>query len=369
MVKKKLTITFPKEGFSIQAANLADRDISKDTEVIQKVAEVCKWWSETDLPLTITTSGSTGTPKKFNFTRTAVKTSVRMTTEALGLEHGMNSLLALNPSYIGGRMMIVRALSTGMNLICTSPGGNPLEIISDSLKIDFASFVPIQIEKILSNPKTAEKFSRIGRVLIGGAPIGAKLKERLSIFPNKIYQTFGMTETLSHIALKNLTENDSNYIKLPGVTIYTDDRGCLVAEIPGLLENRLVTNDLIIQENEKTFKWIGRIDRMINSGGIKISPELLEEKCQSLFEPYKELNNFFFHWQSDDRFGQKVVLVLTGRSEFTSGKIKELTKVLDEGLENYENPKAIFLASEVLLTPGGKMDYQATFESARQIWP
>jgi O-succinylbenzoic acid--CoA ligase len=369
MDQKELNISFPKEGLRIKATDLAIRNITGDSAIIQKVAAVCKWWYETDLPMSVSSSGSTGIPKKFSFQRTAVKTSIQMTTEALGLKHGMNALLAIDPHYIGGRMMILRALENGMNLICTAPEGNPLEASGDTDNFDFAAFVPIQIESILSNSETTEKFSRIGRILIGGAPVSEKLKERLSGFPNRIYQTFGMTETLSHIAFKNLADRESSYVPLPGVIISADNRGCLVVEVPGLLETRLVTNDLITQESENEFRWIGRIDRRINSGGIKISPELLEAKCESLLCRYTDPTGYFFHWQADDRLGQKVVLVVTAESDLSSEVIKALTEGLKVVLEKYEMPKAILQATKTCLTPGGKPDHQATLDSAHQIWP
>jgi len=369
MDQKELIISFPKEGLRISANDLAIRDITGDTLIIQKVATVCKWWYETDLPLHVSTSGSTGEPKKYYFQRAAIKIGIRMTTEALGLKQGMTALLAIDPGFVGGRMMILRALENGMNLICIMPEGNPLENISKAALIDFAAFVPIQIENILSNSETAEKFSRIARVIIGGAPASERLRELLSEFPNRIYQTFGMTETLSHIAFKDLSDPQSSYVTLPGVEISVDDRGCLVVDAPGLLENRVVTNDLIRLKNKREFTWVGRIDRLINSGGIKISPELLETKCELLSSRFSGIHKFIFHSQADERLGQRVVLVITGESDLSPEVIKELTEDLKLVLEKYEMPKAIFRASGISLTPGGKTDFQATLDSSCQIWP
>lgn len=368
-MSKETIIFFPKEDLTIKASDLARKDTGKDTDVIQKVASVCRWWFETNEPLNIATSGSTGTPKKYRFERAAVETSIRMTTEALGLKEGTRALLAIDPAYIGGRMVILRALYNGMNLICTAPAGNPLKFIHKEVCIDFASFVPLQVENMISNPESADKFRKIECVLIGGAPVGERLAKNLKGFSNRIFQTFGMTETLSHIALKNLTDAGDYYEALPGVNISADARGCLIIEVPALIDQPLVTNDLIEQKSGNSFRWLGRIDRQINSGGIKISPEVLEKKCETFLGPYCGPVGFFFDWQPDELLGQKVVLVLTGNEKNNP----DMTELSPEGLrgilERYEIPKEIYRALKVYLTPGGKPDRKATLNAAIRIWP
>jgi O-succinylbenzoic acid--CoA ligase len=178
-----------------------------------------------------------------------------------------------------------------------------------------------------------------------------------------------MTETLSHIALKDLTAGADFYAALPGVTISTDERGCMVVEAPGLIEHPLITNDLIDQKNGKEFRWLGRIDRQINSGGVKISAEILEKKCEGFLSRYCDSESFFFDWQLDELLGQRVVMVISGKEEFSAEMTADLAEGLKSRLGKFEIPKAIYLTSKILVTPGGKPDRKATLKSAVQIWP
>ncbi len=296
----------------------------------------------------VKTSGSTGEPKLIEIEKSQMLESAKMTCRYFHISRRTNMLLCLSAEYIAGKMMVVRAFFSGANLVVVDPTNNPL--IDIKQKIDFVAMVPLQVESALSNPKTRKIFNSIENVIIGGASVSIKLQKKLAKCTNNVYSTFAMTETLSHFALKKLSgKNKSNLFEvLPGIKITTDDRGCMIVNAPLLNTSPIITNDIIECIDETHFKWLGRYDNVINSGGVKIIPEKLEEKIVRIIKE----NRFFISSLPDKRLGQKVVIVIEG---VTRMEAKELEKHIEKLVDKYEKPRKYLLIEKFVETPTGKV--------------
>ncbi len=223
----------------------------------------------------VQTSGSTGVPKALSVPKAAAAMSARATIKHLVVPDGSKLLLALDPHPIGGRMVMVRAMATGMDLhVC------PAQALPEPAQGDFAltSLVPRQVLALLD--EAPETLLRMGQILVGGAPVDNALEERLYGWPNPVWHTFGMTETLSHVALRRLDLGESEFNALPGCRFAQDGEGCLVIEAPWV-EAPVHTRDLVDLREEDSFTWRGRADLAINSGGLKILPEQLESEIRA----------------------------------------------------------------------------------------
>lgn len=223
----------------------------------------------------VRTSGSTGIPKPLSVPKAAAAMSARATIRHLGVPYGSRLLLALDPQPIGGRMVMVRALAMGMDLnVC------PAQALPEPPPGDYAltSLVPRQVQALLN--ESPETLRRMGQILVGGAPVDDALARRLRGWPNPIWHTFGMTETLSHVALRRLDIGESDFNALPGCRFSQDAEGCLVIEAPWV-EGLVITRDLVHLESETRFTWRGRADLAIISGGLKILPEPLEGEIRA----------------------------------------------------------------------------------------
>jgi O-succinylbenzoic acid--CoA ligase len=257
----------------------------------------------------LSTSGSTGVPKKISFRRDQMISSARMTEKALNLKPNDSALVCLDTQYVAGQMMLIRSFVTGMNIIGTTPSANPLLEVSKNEKINFAAFVPYQLQAILNS--SPDRLNQINVAIIGGAPIDSTLKQELSNGKCKLYATYGMTETISHIALMKLNgENPSPYYSvLPEITIRQDKRNCLVIKAD-FLDEEIITNDIVELIDNDQFNWIGRWDNVINTGGIKVVPEKIEKAIALAFGQSKLTNRFFVTGINDQQLGQRIRCLL-----------------------------------------------------------
>lgn len=298
-----------------------------------------------DEEITVHSSGSTSSPKPFTFPKKALEQSALATNIFFGLNRYSTALLALPVSYIAGKMMIVRAIVGQYNLLGVKPASNPLGGLLD--KVDFAPFTPHQIRSIFhENP---EKLENIGTLLLGGGPIDRETKKFVAELPCKTYLGFGMTETLTHFALAELKKDQEVIFEpLPDVKISRNERGCLVVDRPGITSGALITNDLV-KLLPNGFQWLGRIDNLINSGGVKIVPEEVEAKLR----PHLK-SPFFIAGVPDPYLGEKSVLFVE------SSEKPNLRKVEFE--EPYQEPKEIISLDEFLYTKSGKIKRRATVE-------
>jgi len=311
----------------------------------------------------INTSGSTGRPKRISITRDQMTASARLTAQALNLEGTMQALLCLDAKYIAGRMMIVRSLVTGMRLYIADPSADPLSMVLPDNPIDFVALVPYQVMAILES-KHPHLIGRVRKMLIGGAPLEDHVIQRLTSFSSEIYLTYGMTETISHIALRRINGPDAQeyFQTLPDVEISTDARGCLIVTAPYLNE-AIITNDLVEIFNNHQFAWRGRYDHVINSGGVKISPENLEGRIGKIFTRLNLRNRFFIHALPDARLGQRAVLVMDG-SPPDASTLDELTESILHSFPPHERPKELYLISSFVLTDTHKINRQETLANA-----
>jgi len=309
---------------------------------------------ENNLPYVIAyTSGTTGNPKEIRIEKTKMMQSALMTLRYLGIQPNETALLCISSEYIAGKMMVVRSFAGLLNLLPVAPSSNPLAAISDEQVIGLAAYVPLQVQGILKNKKTATKFAKIKNVLIGGAPVSSELRKKLSKFKNNIYETYGMTETVSHIALRKLSDDrqqTTDYFEtLPGIIVKKDKRDCLVIYASALSDTPIITNDLVELSGNRKFKWLGRFDNVVNSGGVKLIPELLEEKIKQ-FVPRR----FFLKGNSDKRLGNKLILVIEG-SAFSEKALKTLKNKLSKVLGKYEMPKETLFQQKFEETASGKL--------------
>ena len=204
------------------------------------------------------TSGSTGTPKEIRLLKKDMLASARLTNEFFNICPSSNLLLCLSPNYIAGKMMIVRTILSGANLVTVKPSSSPLQNIEED--IDFAAMVPMQVITSLSSPETATKLAHIKQIIIGGAAVSPTLEQQLQQIPTACYGTYGMTETVSHIALRQINggKRSPYYFALGKVTFEKDERECLIIHAPHLQQQTFVTNDIIQLTDATHFEWLGR---------------------------------------------------------------------------------------------------------------
>jgi len=330
----------------------------------QEALRFCRDWLNGKEHFQLTTSGSTGTPKKIDLTRNQLIASARLSAAVLGLQKGFTALVCLDIRYIAGLMMMVRSLEVGMHMIITSPSSNPLEKI-DECTIDFTALVPLQLDMLLASPQI-DKLNKIKIVLIGGAPVTRKTIQAIKPMSCCFYLTYGMTETLTHVALKKLNGSGAQeyFEALPGITLRMDERGCLVIHAPHLGENPVITNDLIEFKSPTQFCWLGRADTIINTGGIKVIPENIEAALDLILNEMGIATRFFVAGLPDEKLGESVNLFIEGL-RFSEQMEAVIQHKLKETLTRYECPKSIQYVSGFINTDTGKVNKVKTLASLR----
>jgi len=313
----------------------------------QSVLNFVSLWQSKEKYVTLSTSGSTGLPKTINVLKKAMVASAEVTGQFFNFNSDFTLLLNLSSTYIAGMMQIVRALECGAKLVVAPVCSNPLMYINQ--QIDFAAFVPLQVSAILEDKITRKNYQQIRHVIIGGAPINSDLFNNISSLSNNSYATFGMTETVSHIALKKIERLNDLYRALPNISFKTAEDDCLVIHAPSILEQPIVTTDVVELIDEHSFKWLGRADFVINSGGVKILPEVVENKIAPFIS-----SNFYITGETDELLGKKVVLFIEG-SSYTKKKLELLEINMRRVLEKFEVPKAIYFKKAFERTGSGKL--------------
>lgn len=300
-------------------------------------------WHSASPTLLVHTSGSTGLPKPILVEKRRMEASARITCKFLGLKQGDSALLCMPLDYIAGKMMVVRAETCGLHLVNIPPSGHPFATVHE--KIDFAAMVPLQVYNTLQVAEERQRLMSVRHLIIGGGAVDDNLKSQLADFPNAVWSTYGMTETLSHIALRRLNGPEATewYTPFDGVQVFLTDDGCLVIDAPAVHEGKLVTNDIAELRDDNTFRIIGRKDNVICSGGIKIQIEEVERLLhKSLTIP------FIITHAQDERFGQVVVLLME------SGSPAEVSSICQRVLPKYWQPRHILLVDHLPMTATGK---------------
>lgn len=318
-------------------------------------------WLNGDTTFSLHTSGSTGTPKPIIVSRQQMMTSATLTAQALGLRPGYTALVCLDTRYIAGKMMLVRCLTTGMHIVAVAPTANPLEQVPAELSLDFTALVPYQVYALLASPQQA-RLGAIRHTLVGGAALDPAVLPALETLPGRFYATYGMTETISHIALQHLNGPEASPVfrVLPGVTITTDERDCLVIQAPHVSQT-IVTNDLVKIIAPDSFQWLGRWDNIINSGGVKIIPEKVEEAVGAVLNGLNITRSFIVAGLPDPKLGHKLTLIVDG-IEFTPQQWNVILAKLREALPAYEVPKDHLSVPAFRYTDTGKIHRHKTIE-------
>jgi len=327
---------FKLNGYHLNAKDLcrvAYSFIKEGDAYEQLIGEFFLDWFDKKDYIEMTTSGTTGLPKLVRLKKQAMIQSALATGDFFDLEPGNKALLCLPTQFIAGKMMLVRSLILGLELDVVSPSLHPLEL--NKTTYDFVAMVPLQVQNSI------DELSKVRKLIIGGAKLDSALEEKLLPLKTEIYETYGMTETITHIAAKRL--GDSVFSILPNVKISQDDRQCLVINVATISDEPIVTNDLVELLNEQQFKFLGRIDNVINSGGVKLIPEQIEAKLSG-----KIVNRFFVTGLPDTTLGEKLVLVIEGEKQ-------EFEPDFFDVLGKYEKPKEIVFVSKFKENENGKL--------------
>jgi O-succinylbenzoic acid--CoA ligase len=301
---------------------------------------ILDWFNDRPF-IDLQTSGSTGAPKVIRTSKQAMVESAIATGDFFDLRPGNKALQCLPVHYIAGKLMFIRAFILGLDIDFVAPSSHPLE--NNDTKYDFIAMVPLQAKNSLKELKNVKK------VIIGGSMISKALEKQLLKLPTKVYETYGMTETITHIAAKEIGEKA--FTVLPNIIISLDYRNCLVIHAPRISDELIVTNDIVELVGENQFVFKGRHDNIINSGGIKLMPEQIEEKLSG-----KIAGRFFVTGKADEELGQKLILLVEGEKQI-------IDETVFEGLDKYEKPKAVIFVPKFKQTENGKILRKETSQS------
>lgn len=333
-----------------------------NSEYEQKVVNFCQKWILQQQEFILKTSGSTGEPKPIILTRNQMIASAKLTGKTFGLEVGDRALVCLNIDYIAGIMMLVRGMELGLKLTIVEPSKNPFQNLENPC-FDFHAFVPLQLQNLLENEKNVEFLNKSKAIIVGGAAVNEALEKEIQKLNAPVYSTYGMTETVSHIAVKRLngTNKNDNFQVLEGVNIGIDIRNCLNIIAEATNNFLIQTNDIVEIINEKEFQLIGRFDNIINSGGVKIQLEKVEKLIANEIKILNP-NRYFAYGIEDEKLGQKLVLFVEGEAVNLEIKNTFLTNI-QSVLLKYEIPRKICFVERFMETATGKIDKKAVIKN------
>jgi O-succinylbenzoic acid--CoA ligase len=307
----------------------------------QAIGEFLLDWFDNKEYIEMRTSGTTGLPKVVRLEKQAMIQSALATGDFFGLEPRDKALLCLPVKFVAGKMMLVRSLILGLDLDVVTPSTEPL--VLNETKYDFVAMVPLQVQNSI------DALVNVKKLIIGGAKLDSALEAKLLPLKTEIYETYGMTETITHIAAKKLGE--SVFTVLPNVKIAQDDRGCLVITVPSISDEPIVTNDLVEVIRENQFIFLGRIDNVINSGGVKLIPEQIEAKLIEKLD-----SRFFVTGIPDPVLGEKLILVIEGEKQNFASDFFDV-------LEKFEKPKEIVFVPKFKENENGKLLRKPSLQS------
>ena len=303
-------------------------------------------WLDDTTTITVKTSGSTGKPKKIHLPKQAMVNSAKATASYFKLASNTSALLCLPANYIAGKMMLVRAMVMGWNLHVVAPEKDALTQYDNDY--DFVAMVPYQVHHSI------DALHKVKKLIIGGGPVSKELEAALQTVPTEVFATYGMTETITHIAVRRINgpARSEQFSALPNVKFSQDDRECLVISAPEISEEKVVTNDVVSLQSATSFTWLGRYDNVINSGGVKIFPEKVEESLSQFIE-----EPFIIASEKNNELGERVILVIESKAQ----TIPDYSQVFEK-LTKYERPKKIVSLSQFPYTETGKVKRAALLE-------
>ncbi len=303
------------------------------------------WFSKDDF-IYVNTSGSTGVPKEIKLFKKQMINSAFATGKYFDLKENTRALLCLPTAYIAGKMMLVRALVLGWQLDAVEANSNPLKSIEK--EYDFSAMVPIQLENSLKS------LHLIKSLIVGGGVVSNQLKSKIQDVSTAVFATYGMTETITHIAVKklnNLVITPNFYEILPNVAIYKDARNCLTIAAAEVSNEIVFTNDIIHLISDTQFEWLGRFDTIINSGGVKLHPEKIEEKLSKIISA-----RFFVTGIFDEKLGEKLILIIEGKPQ------SQPVAINTANLSKFEFPKEVYFVNQFVETETKKIQRTKTLD-------
>jgi Acyl-CoA synthetases (AMP-forming)/AMP-acid ligases II len=346
-------ITYTREYFSEGRKNVSAAESSFRRQLYLFLKD---WFSDSPA-LLLHTSGSTGTPKEIIARKEQMLQSAKITCDFFELKKNHKVLLCLPLDYIAGKMMVVRALYAGLDIYPVEPDGHPLA--HTDIPFDFAAMVPLQVYNSLQVEEERRRLSHIKHLIIGGGGIDEMLEKDLQAFPNAIYSTYGMTETLSHIALRRIngTEAGPYYTPLPGVGLALSGDNTLIVYAPLVADETFITNDIAELRPDGSFRITGRKDNIINTGGIKVHIEEVER----VLRPYIS-GNFAITSVPHPKLGEAIVLLVEQTVDAAA-----VMNMMEQSLPRYHHPLHIRTVTAIPLTGNGKTDRTAAKKLANQI--
>jgi O-succinylbenzoic acid--CoA ligase len=320
--------------------SMANKLYEEGEEFEKSIGNFILMWLNNQATIAVETSGSTGDPKTIAISKQHMVNSAKATGSYFKQGEKTSALLCLSANYIAGKMMLVRAMVLGWELHIVAPAKEVLTEYDNDY--DFVAMVPYQVYHAVPDLKKVKK------LIIGGGPVSRELAEMLRDIPTEIYATYGMTETITHIAARKINgpARTDIYDALPNVSLSTDDRGCLVISAPGINQEAIITNDIVTLLSPTQFRWLGRYDNVINSGAYKIYPERIEEKLAA----YIALP-FIIASEKDPQLGERVILIIESNQQ------EPLPNYADAlaSLEGYERPKKIYAVTKFPFTETEKI--------------
>lgn len=307
---------------------------------------ILEWLNPKDY-IEVQTSGSTGKPKKIRLKKTHIENSARATNRFFNLTEGTSALLCLSVHYIAGKMMVIRAMIGGWNLTVAAPEKNPLQQFEEVF--DFTAMVPFQVFHSLKD------LNKVKKIIIGGGALPSGLEKSLQTKKTIAFATYGMTETISHIAVRQVNGRRKSlvYSALPDVVFSQTSEGCLIIDAPKISDEIQITNDVVELLSSTAFRFKGRMDHVINSGGIKIHPEEVERMLSGFIQ-----NPFFVASEKDEVLGEKLILIIESQKSIAK---EDLIEAFNE-LPPYEKPKKIYTLSKFIYTETEKIKRKEVIE-------
>ena len=341
------------------SSDLSDND--------RQALAICHEWLSGATEFVVRTSGSTGDPKPITLRREQMLASAQATGTALNLRPGCRALVCLPTGYIAGRMMLIRGLVLDMEMTVVEPSSNPFASLPSDGGFDFMAAVSLQLQTVLDGPPgTLDRLNAMQAILVGGGPLSVALEERIQTLAAPVYHTYGMTETVTHVALRRINGSgaSSTFCPLPGVEIGRDDRGCLRIRGPMTLDHWVQTNDLVELQQDSSFQWLGRWDTIINTGGVKVQVEQVE---LALAEELHALGlgerRFVIFPLPDERLGQAVAVLVEGEPLGVEAEAA-IQSALRDRLDRFSLPRRFIYLPSLIETPTGKIDRQTNLRQA-----
>lgn len=336
-----------------QLLRLSDSYIQSNTRYLQDIGRFFIQWFNDQDQIEVQTSGSTGQPQKMSVKKQYMVNSAKATNNFFDLPAQTTALLCLPATYIAGKLMLVRALVLGWEIDSIRPQSNPLR--ENKKAYDFCAMTPYQLQHSIA------ELHRVKKIMVGGGMLSKKLFQRIQSLPSKIYETYAMTETLTHIAARQI--NGLAELQIPPfqlldhVSITQDKHQCLIIKAPKVSDKIIHTHDIVELVSPTKFYLKGRLDNVINTGGIKVHPEEVEQQLG----PYLDAR-FFVSGLRDETLGEKVVLFIEGN--LSKEELQRLEQRIKESspLHPYQRPKEIFCLPHFMETHSGKIKRQATVD-------